>query len=83
MLKDADAFLKVTATNLSLHVPQISLSLTFMCRQNLGLLVENTDRKLYISFFFWKPLNAMHRFMKTAPFFNVNCFARIRSGKRT
>jgi hypothetical protein len=41
MLKDADAILKVTATNPSLHVPHISLSLTFMCQQNFGLHVEN------------------------------------------
>jgi hypothetical protein len=41
MLKDADAFLKVTATNPSLRDPQISLTLTFVCQQNLELRVEN------------------------------------------
>jgi hypothetical protein len=41
MLKDADAILNVTATNPSLHVPQMSLSLTFMFQQNLGLHVDD------------------------------------------
>jgi len=32
---------------------------------------KTIDRNLYI-YFFWIPLNAMHRFMGTAPFFLIS-----------